>query len=165
MSSPLTWLPQTLKEIAAHAGKDSPYWHARLREFLDVFYTTVWEEKLSLIQEEPPLTGNVYFDAYMAAAAETLAYEYDLGYPRWIFAEERFLRRPYFPDGFDGMKAYFFVNTPSSFNRRMLFVGEQTLYRPLKTIRATTIEYQSGGDYEIRKNGQRSHPVRFAPSG
>jgi hypothetical protein len=146
-NSPLAILPQTLKELAVYACEGSDIWHARLREFLDVFYTTPTKDKFATLKDEPPLAANAYFDAYMGATAEYLAYEYKIEIPRWAFAKERFLRKPVFPCGLDGMKTYLLCSTPSSFERRMIFTGEQPLYRPLRDYRSSFVTYEEGQNY------------------
>ena len=103
------------------------------RVFLDVFYSAAQYDKQAMIDEEPPLTGDAYFNAFVAGMAEYLAWGYGLTIPVWSWNDPaRFLRKPVFPCKLEKMKAYLLASTPSAFRRRLIFTGDNPLYRPLK---------------------------------
>jgi len=124
-------LPQSLRQVAEYVHSDCG-WRYALRCFLDVFYMMPYENKQTMLDEVPPITEDILFNAYSAACAEYLAWEYRLHIPDWTCAPTRFLREPHFPRGLSGTKKYLLATTPSSFERRMIFTGANPLYRPRK---------------------------------
>jgi len=119
--------PRSLAEVARTAKRDGDV-HARLREFLDHFYTHPHERK-QMIAEEPALAIDPVANAFLAATAEHLALRYRLPVPRWVLKPERFLHEAHF-GGAEGMKAMLLVESPSAFRRRMIFVDYDPLRRP-----------------------------------
>lgn len=80
------------------------------------------------IKEAPPLLTQVFptgaiADAWLAAYAEELAFRFDLDYPDWIWAGERFLDEPYIHDAHSAkLKVWHTLKSPPSCSRRNLFV-------------------------------------------
>ena len=134
--------PKSLKEVARLARRGGEF-HARLREFLDTFYS-VPTTRRAAIAEEPAPTGDAIQDVYLAAAAEHLALSYGLPIPAWVHGSGRFLRDAHFA-GPDGMKAILLAESPASFRRRMLFVDFDPLSRP-------------------RRRGRKPSPPPWGPS-
>jgi hypothetical protein len=93
-----------------------------------------------MIDDEPPLTDDEYFNAFVGGMAEHLAAGYGLAMPEWSWSKARFLRRPVFPCKLEKMKAYLLSSTPSAFRRRLIFIGDNPLYRPLKDHRNTLLD-------------------------
>lgn len=125
-------LPKTLCELASYVQEADGWSHAS-RAFLDAFYSSRKDARQAMIDDEPPLTGDLYFDAYVAGMAELLACDYGLATPEWSWSNRvRFLRKPVFPSKLEKMKAYLLSSTPSAFRRRLIFTGDAPLYRPLK---------------------------------
>lgn len=119
--------PRSLAEVVSAAEREGDL-YARLREFLDAFYSTAMDRAGSLA-ECPPPTGNAVQDAYLAACAEYLAVVYRLPVPNWAAQPSRFLDAPVF-FGPDGMRAIYLVESPIAFRRRNLFVSYDPLARP-----------------------------------
>jgi hypothetical protein len=125
-------LPKSLRAIASYV-QETEDWTPASRAFLDAFYSVAQDEKQAMIDDEPPLTSNEYFNAFVAGMAEYLAWSYGLAIPAWSWNDRtRFLRKPVFPCKLEKMKAYLLSSTPSAFRRRLIFVGDNPLYRPLK---------------------------------
>ena len=125
-------LPKTLRELAPYV-QETYGWAPAARAFLDIFYSAVQDARQAMIVDEPLLTKHVYFDAYVAGMAEYLASAYGLAVPVWSWnTHDRFLRKPVFPCKLEQMKAYLLASTPSAFRRRLIFTGDNPLYRPLK---------------------------------
>ncbi len=123
--------PRSIAEVAQWGDEGTQ--GAYLREFLDEFYIEQDAAKRSsMLADEPPLLSNVRTNAYFAAVAEHLSWEYDLPVPAWSGQKERFLSRPYFPCGLESLKAILLVESPTAFRRRMIFVDANPLYRPRK---------------------------------
>lgn len=122
--------PHSLREVALW-GHELGGIDGFLREFLDQFYVERDETaRAAMLLEEPPLGANERANAYLAAVAEHLALRNQLVVPEWTAHKARFLRRPFFPCGLESLKATLLVDSPTSFRRRMIFVGDDPLYRP-----------------------------------
>ena len=124
--------PQSLHEVAERTLAGQPF-DPLLREFLDEFYTHP-DQREAMIAKEPQLIEPLP-DAYLAAVAEHLAEYWRLSCPDWVNDNRRFLHRPFFAGGLEGLKATLLVESPVAFRRRMIFVGADVLSRPR---RATT---------------------------
>ena len=107
-------------------------WHAAVRVFLDAFYMATQETRQTMIDDEPIMTGNDHFNAFLGGMAEQLSLDYDLKCPGWSWNRARFLRSPIFPCKLEMMKAYLLASTPMAFKRRFIFTGDDPLSRPLK---------------------------------
>lgn len=130
--------PRTLQE-AADWGATLGRRDAFLREFLDEFYGAEDAARSRMLAAEPALTpGDERADAYYAAVAEHLALRHGLPVPPWALAQERFLRRPFFPAGLESLKSTLLVESPPAFRRRMIFIGADALSRPRRSARADT---------------------------
>ena len=100
-----------------------------LREFLDEFYLADPAARQRAIEAEPAALAPVK-DAYLAAVAEHLALRFGLDVPEWSEAPSRFLDKPFFAGGMEGMKALLIVESPLAFRRRLIFVSADALSRP-----------------------------------
>jgi len=69
-------------------------------------------------------------DAYLAAVAEHLARSFGLPIPDWSEAQGNRLTRPFFAGNLESLKALLFVQSPTAFRLRMLFVSKDALSRP-----------------------------------
>src|SRR5579863_387291 len=120
---------------------------ARLREFLDEFYSeTSADRRAMMLSEEPPLTASDRENAYLAAVAEHLALRNRLPIPAWVNDESRFLKRPFFPSGLESLKATLLVESPSAFRRRLIFVDADPLYRPRRDVPLRDVDARARQD-------------------
>ncbi|MDV3306850.1 hypothetical protein K7Z75_24815 [Mycobacterium avium subsp. hominissuis] len=101
----------------------------RLRVFFD--FTRGADEAgpaaLPLITTEPPLIGDVRFDALLAAAAEHLAARHGLPGPLWTIAVERFLYRAWWVSALPSARVQALLWTPASFRRRGIYLDRHDL--------------------------------------
>jgi hypothetical protein len=127
--------PATLAEAIKRIVDGSPQEKA-LPEFLDTFYLAQTAEKqLATIADRPMLTGDQHLDAFVGAAAEYLARQYQLpSIPEWVFEPHRFLERAWHVSqlGDAGMREYLTFASPAEFRSRNIFTEE----RPLRRARA-----------------------------
>ena len=125
-----TGRPRSLRDVVA-LGRDAPSRFMLLREFMDEFYEES-DPKLrdEMLRAEPVRIDDLRFNAYVAAVAEHLAFRNRLAVPDWSQDEARFLKRPWFPSGLESLKAIALMEGPTAFRRRMIFVGDDPLYRP-----------------------------------
>jgi hypothetical protein len=127
--------PATLAEATRRIVDGAPQEKA-LPEFLDTFYLAATnEEKLATISERPADTGDRRLDAFLGAAAEYLARQYQLQpIPEWVFESHRYLDRAWHVSQLDspGMREYLTFASPAEFRSRNIFTEE----RPLRRARA-----------------------------
>ncbi len=107
-----------------------------VREFLDAFYESDADDRAKRLAEEPSSIASVE-DAYLGAVAEHLSLRFALPIPPWTEASGRFLDRPFFAGGMEGLKALLIVESPLAFRRRLIFVSHDALSRPRDPALAT----------------------------
>jgi hypothetical protein len=154
--------PQSLIELVPFAG-NVEQWQGGLRNFLDAFYYAPQENRCSMIEQEPPCTDSAYFNAYMAGVAEYLAREYGLPIPEWVHDTARFMHTPKFPCELEGMKAYLLSSTPSAFNRRMIFTGDNPLTRPSKFFTNSFLKKECAWSNDENVIDERRHALGPTP--
>lgn len=81
------------------------------------------------VSQAPEPTGDVRYDAYLAALAEHLAAEHDLERPAWSCERDRFLDRFWFVSEVKGFRAIAIVESPAAFRRRGIFIAAASLRR------------------------------------
>ena len=119
--------PRTLHEVSRRAAAGEQAFDPALREFLDTFYANPDAREAALSMR--PLTLDALRDAYLAAVAEHFARWY-AAIPEWSESYGMDLKRPFFAGGLESLKALLFVQSPTAFRRRMLFVSKDALSRP-----------------------------------
>jgi hypothetical protein len=124
----LTKRPRTLAEVASRVAAEEQAFDPALREFLDSFYASPETRQLAI--DDPPPHLDALRDAYLAAVGEHLARCHDLEIPDWAETRGLDLQRPFFAGGLQSLKARLFVESPTAFRRRMLFVSKDALFRP-----------------------------------
>jgi hypothetical protein len=120
--------PVSLAEVASETLAGQRF-DPLLREFLDDFYGAETQAKQAAIAEESAFIAAIQ-DAYLAAVAEHLALRFHLETPGWSEGPRRFLSRPFFAGGLEGLKALLLVESPLAFRRRQIFVSADALSRP-----------------------------------
>ena len=124
-------IPKTLADVAELAACGESF-DLSFRNFLDGFFAEPTEaalapEPMRLVENLPEL-GDVE-DAYLAAAAEWLAWKSNLRPPLWAFDESRSLTRPWFASPLASLRAVLLHESPAPFRSRNLFVSENALSR------------------------------------
>ena len=127
MSQPTT-RPRSLAEVARRVATGDQPFDPALREFLDTFYANPETRRAAL--DDPPQRLDPLRDAYLAAVCEHLASSYHLDMPAWSETRGLDLEHPFFAGGLESLKARLFVESPTAFRRRMLFVSKDALFRP-----------------------------------
>src|SRR5215208_1567714 len=122
--------PATLAEATRRIVDGTPQQKA-LPEFLDTFYLApTAESRLAAIADRPPETGDRQLDAFVGAAAEYLARQYQLpAIPEWVFEPYRFLDHAWHVSQLDepAMKEYLAFTSPAEFRSRNIFTEERPL--------------------------------------
>lgn len=121
LATPTYALP--LNDIAAAIAQESSE-RARWRMFLEFRRgaTEAGRGALTLIQDEPPMIGDLRYDALLAAAAEDVTARYGMPSPLWTITTERFLRTAWWISDLPSARAYALVGTPAAFRRRGIYV-------------------------------------------
>ena len=90
-------------------------------EFLEEYRWEPPGAQPSLLTDEPPPIGDERWDALLAALAEHLAAQHDLGPPDW--AELRVLRRPWFPAELKVQRAEALVWALAAFRKHGVYLA------------------------------------------
>lgn len=120
---------QSLAAVAGRvlAGED---FFLAVRELLDEVAVTLHPAQITrAISAEPPPTGDVRQDAYLAALAEHLGTKHGLPVPAWSCAPSRFLDEFWFPSEIKGFRAIAIASSPAAFRRRGVFISAGSLQR------------------------------------
>jgi hypothetical protein len=121
-------LAQTAERVASGRSLDKA-----LPEFLDEFYLAAMPElQISMLMEEPPLTGNARVDGLLGAVAEYLAHQFNLPkVPAWAYSPARYLDRAWHASSMadDGFREYLTFSSPAEFASRNIFTEERPLRR------------------------------------
>lgn len=123
--------PGTLAEMAQLTAGGASF-NVCLANFLDEFYSA---PNAARLLTEPNLLAPIFGelgrvqDAYLAAAAEHLAYTHGFPIPSWVGNENRKLHRPWFASQLSGLRAVLILESPPAFRARNLFVSENALSR------------------------------------
>jgi hypothetical protein len=126
--TPLSKRPRTLHEVSHRVAAGEQAFDPAVLEFLDTFYSCP-EERQDGIAREPLPLGDLR-DAYLSAVAEHLALSFGLSVPEWSDTHGTPLKMPFFAGGLDSLKALLFVQSPTAFRRRLLFISKDSLSRP-----------------------------------
>ena len=94
-------------------------------EFLEEYRWEADDVQPSLLQDEPPATGDERWDALLAALAEHLAAQHDLAAPGWT--EIRVLQRPWFPAELETQRADALVWAPAAFRKHGVYLSARDL--------------------------------------
>lgn len=124
--------PMTLADVARaarpHVGDGETVLRLCL-QFMDDYRETERHSRAALLEDVPPSTGDVRWDAFLAAVAEHLAYHGDLPIPRWVDRSGRFLTQWWFPTDLPSVMASALAESPAAFRRRGIFVTEDLFAR------------------------------------
>jgi hypothetical protein len=96
-----------------------------IAEFLEEYRWEPSPDRLALLAEAPPGTGDERWDVFLAALAEHLAARDGHAAPSW--SESRSLRRWWFPFNTRAARADAMVHAPAAFRRRGVYVAAQEL--------------------------------------
>jgi len=123
-------IPKTLAEVAELAASGESF-DLSMADFLDGFF---WNPSQAALAASPKrlagaLPQGEVADAYLAAAAEWLAWKFNLQPPKWAFEEDRALRRPWFASQLASLRAVLLWESPAPFRSRNLFVSANALNR------------------------------------
>ncbi|TBL45328.1 hypothetical protein EYA84_00675 [Verrucosispora sp. SN26_14.1] len=119
--------PMSLVVLATHlaaADSDRIRWKL-VWEFLEEYRWEPADAKVGLLQDEPGPTGDVRWDALLAALAEHLLAQADLAPPAWV--ETRVLRRAWFPAELAIHRADALAWAPAAFRKHGVYVSVHDL--------------------------------------
>jgi transcriptional regulator with XRE-family HTH domain len=124
--------PMTLADVARAARRHIADGETVLRlclQFIDDYRETDPASRAGLLHAIPPSTGDVRWDAFVAAMAEHLAYHGGLPIPGWVDRNGRFLEQWWFPTDLPSVMASALAESPAAFRRRGIFVTEDLFAR------------------------------------
>jgi hypothetical protein len=119
--------PMTLADLARRvaAVADQKLRWKLFWEFLEEYRWESAEVQPTLLLAEPPPTGDERWDALFAAVAEHLNAAHDLAPPDW--AEDRVLRRPWFPADLRVQRVDALVWAPAAFRKHGVYLPARDL--------------------------------------
>jgi transcriptional regulator with XRE-family HTH domain len=97
--------------------------------FADDFRGSSRPGKITLLQTEPPQTGDARFDAALAGTAEFFAREAAIPTPGWVDAPDRFVEPWWFVASRPAFEAYTLAHTPAVFARHGVFIAREVFDR------------------------------------
>ncbi|MEX1045955.1 MAG: helix-turn-helix transcriptional regulator [Actinomycetota bacterium] len=121
-AQPISEAAREVKELLEDAGLEAAW--RRLLDFIDDFRGSPVAGKRWLVTEEPSPTGDLRFDAAIAAVVDFLSAEASLSAPEWTDGPERFARPWWFVAGLPGLEATALRDSPIAFARHGVFVNE-----------------------------------------
>ncbi len=124
---PMPYRAMTLGDLARHlkaADGDVTRWRL-IAEFLEEYRWESAPDRLRLLADEQPTTGDERWDVFLAALAEHLALRDDRRAADW--AQQRSSRSFWFPFNTRAARADALVHAPVAFRRRGVFVAPQEL--------------------------------------
>ena len=89
---------------------------------VELFDRASERERLSMLTTPPDPTGDMRYDAMLAAITEYLCVRADLVLPTWVNGRDRFLEPWWSVSGIDALHADAIVHSPISFKRRGVFI-------------------------------------------
>jgi transcriptional regulator with XRE-family HTH domain len=132
LETELAFRPMTLADVARAARRHIGDGETVLRlclQFIDDYREADPASQAALLDGTPPSTGDVRWDAFLAALAEHLAYHGGLPIPRWVDGGGRFLEQWWFPTDLPSVVASALAESPAAFRRRGIFVTEDLFAR------------------------------------
>jgi hypothetical protein len=122
-----SYRPMTLAGLAVRLARtaDSKLRWKLVWEFLEEYRWEPDDMQPTLVQDEPPATGDERWDTLLAALAEHLAAQHDLAPPDW--ADLRVLRRPWFPAELAVQRADALVWAPTAFRKHGVYLSAKDL--------------------------------------
>ncbi len=97
--------------------------------FADDFRGSSRPGRISLLQDEPPPTGDARFDAALAGVAELFAAEAEIPAPDWVDGATRFVEPWWFVASRPTFDAYTLANTPALLARHGVFMAREVFSR------------------------------------
>jgi len=125
----LTSRPQTLFELAERIREDARLTQRPILGLLAKHGSDFRHHLLqvgfdaAMVQAQPPTTGDVVADAYLAGLSEYLARRAGMQPPAWTELPQYFLREPA-QFGGPNFQRLALIETPSAWRRRLVFCGQ-----------------------------------------
>jgi hypothetical protein len=123
----VAYRPMTLTDLAEHLRReqDEKVRWKYVWEFLEEYRWEPAEAQPQLFCHEPSSTGDGQWDALLAAVAEHLAANLDLGPPEW--SRSRVLARPWFPSSLPSKRMEALVWAPAAFRKHGVYLSARDL--------------------------------------
>lgn len=99
----------------------------RAAEFAARFHRRDPEARELAIQSEPPPTGSVHWDAFLAALVEWLAVRHGTAVPAWVHDASRYLERGWWVTTMPSLHTWEFAGSPASFQSHGVYLHRDSL--------------------------------------
>lgn len=91
------------------------------------FWAADLEVRRRMIAAEPPLTGDVRWDAFLGALGEWLAVRAGMDTPAWVHRPDRYLGRGWWVTPMLSMRAWEYAGSPVSFQSHGVYIHRDSL--------------------------------------
>ena len=115
----------SLAQVADAMRDDDDYKHRLKWAF--AFFRGDGADTAALIAEEPNPVGDRRFDAFLAAAAEHVAYHHGVAPPEWCYAPSRILDFGWHIAEYQQARRWAYARTPGAFLVRGIYIEEREL--------------------------------------
>ncbi len=116
-----------LVSLAPELARDETNAIRRVAEFVTRFRAANREQQLRMIAVSAKPTGDLRWDAFIAALAEWLAVSVQIKTPEWVRDKNRSLRKPWWVSPMILMQAWEYAGTPAAFQSRGVFIHRDSL--------------------------------------
>lgn len=126
-----TFTPMTIQRLAAHLANEAEAdrrW-LLLLEFLEEYEHEPATGHPSLVEDEPPDTGDAHWDALLAGIAEWLAAQDNFPAPAWATTPKRTLPEPWSPHELTSLRRLAADNAPPEIRRHGVLIDPYDLAR------------------------------------
>lgn len=126
-----TFVPMTIEHLATYLEEatDADRRWLLLLEFLEEYEHEPTSTRRSLVQAEPPTTGDDRWDALLAGVAEWLAARGEFVAPGWVHSPERTLSASWCPYALASLQRLASANAPPEIRRHGVLVDPYDLVR------------------------------------
>ena len=123
----MAYQPMTIADLARRlvAVPDPGVRWKHVWEFLEEYRWEGADRQLALLADEPVLTGDQRWDVLLAAIAEHLSAQRDVGPPSW--SRSRFLVTPWFPSSLPSKRMEALALAPAAFRKHGVYLSARDL--------------------------------------
>lgn len=116
------------RAIAGDLDDGATAWPVRrAAELTRRFLAATADEQRRMIAANPPTTGDVRWDAFVAALAQWLAGRAGLGVPPWATQPDRYLTDGWWVTTMDSMRAWEYAGSPAAFQQHGVYLHRDSL--------------------------------------
>lgn len=121
----ITGLARSIGKDVASGDRSWPV--RKAAELVKRFDAADRDTRHRMIAAEPSATGDVHWDAFLAALAEWLAVRTGLPAPEWVHRESRYVHGGWWVTPMRSMRAWEYAGSPASFQNHGVYLHRDSL--------------------------------------